>query len=368
MSRENALAALIHDEIGQTLSRVFAKEANANPLEIAPRDSETLVGQLTAPGDGPPKVTLSFGLDIVQSSIATLLDALPTPDLKHLQPLKPPDVLELLNTVRGAIKGRLRFFVDRQEDVIARLIAARDPAALQQVADDLFQGVVEDVRKSSESARESVNRVRALLGNEAGGILPFATIVGARRRALENIAGVPESVEGALLDYFFKSAGYQTIDGESVVAPVHLSDIRGAVAGAGVDTDLARRQLRGLFSKATAERYLRDATRIVVESAFDAASGTNARYDAVTSGLCKERTKEEQDRIVKKFVAWLRGFSSMAESAAMRAVEVGTQGVSEFQTNPLIAAAAGSFAGTAARKLAQDCFLRLLETELRRPN
>ena len=57
---------------------------------------------------------------------------------------------------------------------------------------------------------------------------------------------------------------------------------------------------------------------------------------------------------MKKFVAWLRGFSTMAESAAMRAVEVGTQGVAEFQTNPLIAAAAGSFAGTAARKLAQD--------------
>lgn len=333
MSRENALAALIHDEIGQTLSRVFAHEANANPFAIAARGSETLVGQLTGPGDGPPKVTLSFGLDIVQSSVATLLDALPTPDLKRLPPLNPPDVVERLSTVRGVIKGRLRFFIDRQEDVIARLIAARDPAALQDVAADLFQGVVDDVRNSSESARESVERIRALLGNEAGGILSFATIVGAGRRAMENIAGVPERVEGALLDYLFKSTGYQTIDGESVVAPVHLSDVRGVVAGAGVDIDLAGRQLRGLFSKATAERYLRDATRIVVESAFDAASGTNARYDEVTSGLCKERTNEEQDRIVKKFVAWLRGFSTMAESAAMRAVEVGTQGVSEFQTS-----------------------------------
>jgi hypothetical protein len=56
----------------------------------------------------------------------------------------------------------------------------------------------------------------------------------------------------------------------------------------------------------------------------------------------------------------------MAESAAMRAVEVGTQGVSEFQTNPLIGAAAGSFAGTVARKLAQDSFLTIVTTDLAR--
>jgi hypothetical protein len=55
----------------------------------------------------------------------------------------------------------------------------------------------------------------------------------------------------------------------------------------------------------------------------------------------------------------------MAESGAMRAVEMGTQGVSEFQTNPLIAAAAGAFAGTVARKLAQDSFLDVLSTELK---
>jgi len=38
----------------------------------------------------------------------------------------------------------------------------------------------------------------------------------------------------------------------------------------------------------------------------------------------------------------------------------------EFQTNPLIAAAAGTFAGTVARKLAQDSFLGVRRTELDR--
>ena len=51
----------------------------------------------------------------------------------------------------------------------------------------------------------------------------------------------------------------------------------------------------------------------------------------------------------------------------MRAVEVGTQGVSQFQTNPLIAAAAGTFAGTVARKLGQDSFLAKLQTDLNLP-
>jgi hypothetical protein len=92
------------------------------------------------------------------------------------------------------------------------------------------------------------------------------------------------------------------------------------------------------------------------------------RYVNVTSGFREHTlTQAEPGRVEDKFVAWLRGLSSMSESAAMRAVEVGTQGVSEFQTNPLIAAAAGSFAGTAARKLAQDYFLGLLQTELGQP-
>ena len=68
-----------------------------------------------------------------------------------------------------------------------------------------------------------------------------------------------------------------------------------------------------------------------------------------------------------QFVAWFKGFSAIAESAVMRAVEVGTQGVSQFQTNPLIAAAAGTFAGTVARKLGQDSFLTKLQTDLNLP-
>ena len=179
-------------------------------------------------------------------------------------------------------------------------------------------------------------------------------------------------MERALIDYFFTTNGFNTVDRESVVAPVHVSDIKEAVkeavVGAVDHRDLTGLQFRGLFSKTTAERYLRDIIRVVVESAYDAGRGLNGpdgRFSAVVSGLKGRASKDKPaDAIEKQFVTWLRGFASMAESAAMRAVEVGTQGVSEFQTNPLIAAAAGSFAGTVARKLAQDSFLAVLHTDL----
>ena len=45
----------------------------------------------------------------------------------------------------------------------------------------------------------------------------------------------------------------------------------------------------------------------------------------------------------------------------MDAVEEAVLGVSQFQTNPLLAAAASTFAGTAARKAAQHVFLSELE-------
>ncbi len=370
MNRETALVALIHDQLGQILTKVLTQDAGANPFQIHLGEKDTLVGQLATPGDGPPRVSCAFALDIVTSSVSTLLDALPTPASGPFAALKGSDFSELLDKVRNALGGQLGLF-DRQRDAIATLIATRNPTGLRDAADGLFRGILEAFRGQGGgdgSALAAVQRLQQFLGNDIGTVLPLATILGAAQRGLQNAAGIPESVERGLLDYFFSAAGYRTVDGESVVAPVHLSDIGRAAAGAGSGADAGGPQLGGLFSKTTAERYLRDVTRVIVESAFDAGRGLNGpqgRYNAIAADMRKlKSTKKEQDAIVKKFVAWFRGFSSMAESTSMRAVEIGTQGVSEFQTNPLIAAAAGSFAGTVARKLAQDSFLAVLRTEL----
>ncbi|MBI3301991.1 MAG: hypothetical protein HYZ72_07940 [Deltaproteobacteria bacterium] len=65
-----------------------------------------------------------------------------------------------------------------------------------------------------------------------------------------------------------------------------------------------------------------------------------------------------------KFADWFKGFSSVAESTVTGAVEEASLGVAAFQSNALIAASVGTFAGTAARKAAQHVFLSELEALL----
>jgi uncharacterized membrane protein YjjB (DUF3815 family) len=56
----------------------------------------------------------------------------------------------------------------------------------------------------------------------------------------------------------------------------------------------------------------------------------------------------------------------ISSAAGALALGVLNAGRSQFQTNSLIAAAAGSFAGTVARKLAQERFLSSLGRDLGR--
>jgi hypothetical protein len=366
---QNAIAALIHDHLGETLVKVFRGGVGNDLFNINVNKDDSLLGQLTGPGDGPPRISLQFGLDVLGTAVSPLLDALPTPAGGPFAFLKEPDLKALVNRVHNVLEGRLGLFED-QRQAIANLIAAQGPAGLREAADGLFAGVL-GVFEGDKAAGESVSRLRQLLGRDVGIALPFATILNALQRAGQNGADIPRSVESALLAYFFKADGFRTVDRENIVAPVHVSDVKEAVVDAIEHKDLAGIQFRGLFSKTTAERYLRDTIRIIVESAYDAGrglKGPGGRFGVVVSGLRDRGTPAKPaDAIETQFVTWCKGFASMAESAAMRAVEVGTQGVSEFQTNPLIAAAAGSFAGTVARKLAQDSFLAVLSTDLAGP-
>jgi hypothetical protein len=358
MNNQNFIAVLIHGQLGETLTKVFNRDASENPFTIDPGNNNTLVEQLEQDGDNLPRIGFRIVLDIFPASVSTLLAA-PSAAAAGLP--------ALLERARNALGGQAGLF-DKQGDAIAKLIDARNPEGLREAAEGLFRGVLDVFQGPGGSDGPTsgcVQRLQQFFGNDIGTVLPFATIVNAVPRALQDVVQIPQSIEKGLLAYFFQPKGYKTVDGESVVAPVHLSDIGGAVARAAGGADLGGLQLRGLFSKTTAERYLRDITRIMVESAFDAGRELKERYRRTESDLKNlKSTEKDQAAIVEKFVAWLRGFASMAESASMRAVEVGTQGVSEFQTNPLIAAAAGSFAGTVARKLAQDSFLGVLRNEL----
>jgi hypothetical protein len=367
VSTPTAVTALIHDRLGQTLKDVFGKAASGNPSDIfniSLQPGDTLVGQLEEVGDGPPRVTLGFVLDIISSSVPILPDG---PGLNLADPA------EILRNVRNALRGRLAFFDQLNlGDSIAALVAAGDSASIRSAGDALF-GRIDDVfgRTGRSDVFPSMGqwlRLQPFIGGDMGTVLPLVTIVNAAQGSgLLNVIEVPRSVERGLLDYFFKPAGYRTVDGASVVASVHLSDIGSAVSGIdpGAGALVGLQQIKGLFSKPTAEHYIRDITRIIVESAYDTGRELGGRYQSVTAKLRSRKSQEpEKAAIEKKFVAWFRGFSAMTESAAMRGVEVATQGVSQLQTNPLIGAAAGSFAGTVARKLAQDSFLTVLGREL----
>jgi len=80
MNRQHIMAAMIHDQVGQTLVKILQGAGRDNPFQIRLGPNETLLGQLAAPGDGPPRISVGFGLDIVDGSVSALLDRLPVPD------------------------------------------------------------------------------------------------------------------------------------------------------------------------------------------------------------------------------------------------------------------------------------------------
>ena len=221
MSTQGAIAAVIHDQLGQILMTVFRPNGRS-PFGISVSPGDGLLQQLEEAGDAPPRVSLGFGLDIVTSSVSALLDALPAPSAGASGVLGLPDVSRLLDDVRRALGGRLGLF-DRQRDVIAGLIAARNPTGVRDAVRSLFQKVLEGIAGSA--TRDCVSRLQEFIGNDPGTALPIVTMVNAAQQGVQNPAGVPESVEQAMLEYFFKPGGYLTVDGESVVAPVHLSDV-----------------------------------------------------------------------------------------------------------------------------------------------
>ena len=338
---QNVIAALIHVQLGQTLRDVFAGKDGvfdgiANPFSSS---AGTLLEQLQEPQDDPPRLSLRLVLNIV-------------PDLLP----EGSEAMRAGTSLITRVRERLRA-MPQHVDRFLELAMADDPAAIQRANDALLSGMEE----RWSSLKTFIRR------DDVGTILSFATMASAIQGLGANLADVPEEMEKALLDYFFRAGGYLTVEGERIIAPVHLANLvtAGSAAAAGPLAGPAGLQaVKGLFTRATAEQYIRDISRLIVESAYDAVRGLRSTCGKVKEGLARSPGRNSSAAIVQKFEAWLRGCSAMAESGAMRAVETGTQGVSQLQTNPLIAAAAGSFAGTVARKLSQDAFLAVLRKDL----
>ncbi|HKA54374.1 MAG TPA: hypothetical protein VKJ47_12000 [Candidatus Binatia bacterium] len=228
---------------------------------------------------------------------------------------------------------QLHDFFAEQVNVVKRLVEANSPAEILAISREVVTGQLQDLRDT----------IVPLIGRQFGIALSFVT-------TLRNLP-TPEAknaIQDAVLRYFFSKEGYETVDKTQIVAPVHLADLDLKQLG----------QAKALFSERTAERYVRDAIRLIVEAAGDVRYlGLKKRYDAMRDHMPNDEKKN-------KFTDWFRGFSSVAESTVTGAVEEACLGAAEFQTNPLIAASASTFAGTAARKAAQHVFLSELEALL----
>ncbi|HXG21914.1 MAG TPA: hypothetical protein VNN62_22905 [Methylomirabilota bacterium] len=297
MSDLTALTALIHGRVGQLFSK-----------ELGPK-----LGKITARAGSPNLLQQLRG------------DAkLPEVDLDFFSGLL--DITDLVSERKPT--ERLRdFFLDRIDDV-RRLVEADGPAEVLAVTRQLLTDQLQDLRST----------VLPFLGRQFSIALSLVT-------TLRNLPQAADAVKTALLHYFFTKEGFITVDNLRLSAPAQLGDLDLKSLG----------RAKALLTERTAERYIRDTIRLIVESAGDVRyDNLRARYDAMRQHLPNDEKRE-------KFADWLRGFSSVAESTVTGAVEEATLGVATFQTNPLLAASASTFAGMAARKAAQHVFLSELE-------
>lgn len=298
-----AIVAVIQQEVEKRLEEFVAAQAQ-NPGRLAGDAPRNLLEQLRGSRAVPQGVDLGFLQD---------LGAFVLPQL--LQGHDPLDV------VRNLFAG--------QRQAIARLVSAGTPEEALAAAKSLFVQPLDDLWKT----------MGPLLASQLSILVSFATTAA----TLPVKAG--PAIEDALLRYFFVPEGYETVEGTRIVAPIHLSDVDLQQMG----------QLKAVFSERNAERYVRDLVRLMVEAASDARYWDLKRRYATVLQLLDDNDQRT------KYANWFKGFSSMAEAAVTASVEEACLGVSSFQSNALIAASAGTFAGTAARKATQHVFLSELE-------
>jgi hypothetical protein len=150
--------------------------------------------------------------------------------------------------------------------------------------------------------------------------------------------GFARAIADGVLAYFFDPEGFISIDGVRLAPPAQL-DSSASSSG----------NLRLSSTPRIGEGYVRDIVAVIVESVCDTQFELRDRYYQMIARLGAPR-QEVATR-------WIKGFATMAESGVMAAVEETLLGISAFATNSIISAAAGTFAGTVARKATQHVFL-----------
>jgi hypothetical protein len=292
------------------------------PYAIAAAIQERVVSALSTEGSPLLPLITAGGAQALKQQV---LEGKKTPENMHLDfspLLNMPELFDLL--AERDPTDLLKRLLNRPRDIIRQLMEADDPKQIGEALREFF-------------APAHLQALQHTLGLAVEHQFSIALSLITTLKNLVDVQ-VPKAIEEAYLHYFFADEGFRTVDGIVIVPPAHLS--------------LAN--LKDLFSDRTAERYVRDLTHLIVEAAGDVRFELRTRYPKLLNALPAGAPQETAGK-------WFKGFASMAESWVTSAVEEACLGVAEFQTNPLLAAAAGTYAGTAARKAAQHVFLKELE-------
>ncbi len=178
--------------------------------------------------------------------------------------------------------------------------------------------------------------IRGIVHMEVGLTLSFVA-------ATKNLAGFTiEDYENSFNQYFFTKNGYKTVAGNLVTAP-RLPKV----------SSLA--DIKDFGSRIDAERYIRDMTRIIVETSGDSLYNLRKRYPELVT-----KYKEQSQ---KKLIDWYDSFGDLAEASTLPVIEGIISGAFNMQLNPLVAAAVGTFCSLTVRKATEHSYLTLLGME-----
>lgn len=209
--------------------------------------------------------------------------------------------------------------------------------------------LLKDIFSDKSNPRGMLGQVLAFLSQPS-----FAPLLGTFGSYLEGQFGIalslvttlknlpdpsfPRAIADAVLAYFFNADGFVTVDDIQYVPPMNFSGTAQTPA-----------DLQQALVPKTGERYIRDLITITVEAAGDVQYQLRDRYHQMLAKLTAP-----QQEVAKR---WCKGFAAMAESGVLTAVEETLLGIGQFSTNPMVAGAAGAYAGTVARKATQHVFL-----------
>jgi len=296
-----AIVALLQDVLGGAFS------SSAPMASFKSTDGSSLAHEIRAGAVIPRHLTLDY---------TPILDLLP---LAQIGQMSAP-----AGEVSAPVDNILKFFRDPTGE-ITRIFQGGDPASMFGRMLQFFDG------------RDELKDLSGMLGSLLEGQFGIAlSLVTTLKNLLD--PSLPRTVTDGVIQYFFGPSGFATVDEIHFAPPMNLSGTPQTIS-----------DLKGFFSEKSAERYVRDLISVIVESAGDFQYKLRDRYGQMIS-----RLNAAQQETAKR---WFKGFATMAEAGLTTAVEETLLGIGTFQGNKLVAASAGAYAGTAARKMTQHVFL-----------